>query len=89
MITAMHALLYTDDPAKTRAFSRDVLQWPHSRSRAMTCAPRWPSCAAWRGVHPRGARRRVRHHDRPRRPRLGADTAALPPRLRPAGTQPL
>lgn len=30
MITAMHALLYTDDPDATRAFFRDVLQWPHA-----------------------------------------------------------
>jgi predicted enzyme related to lactoylglutathione lyase len=28
MITAMHALVYSDDPAATRAFFRDVLNWP-------------------------------------------------------------
>jgi predicted enzyme related to lactoylglutathione lyase len=28
MITAVHNLIYSDDPAATRAFFRDVLQWP-------------------------------------------------------------
>ena len=28
MITAMHALLYSDDPTATRAFLKDVLRWP-------------------------------------------------------------
>jgi predicted enzyme related to lactoylglutathione lyase len=28
MITALHALLYSDDPPTTRAFLRDVLEWP-------------------------------------------------------------
>lgn len=29
MITAVHALLYTDDAEAARAFFRDVLGWPH------------------------------------------------------------
>jgi predicted enzyme related to lactoylglutathione lyase len=29
MITAMHALIYSDDPAATRAFLKDVLRWPY------------------------------------------------------------
>ena len=29
MITALHALIYSDDPAATRAFMRDVLGWPY------------------------------------------------------------
>jgi catechol 2,3-dioxygenase-like lactoylglutathione lyase family enzyme len=29
MITAIHALIYSDDPAATRAFLRDVLGWPY------------------------------------------------------------
>ncbi|MCX5043047.1 VOC family protein [Aldersonia sp. NBC_00410] len=29
MITAMHALLYADDPDAARDFFRDVLGWPH------------------------------------------------------------
>ena len=28
-ITAVHTLIYSDDAAATRAFLRDVLQWPH------------------------------------------------------------
>ena len=28
MITAVHALIYSDDPAATRAFLKDVLKWP-------------------------------------------------------------
>jgi catechol 2,3-dioxygenase-like lactoylglutathione lyase family enzyme len=29
MITAVHTLVYADDPERTRAFLRDVLGWPH------------------------------------------------------------
>jgi catechol 2,3-dioxygenase-like lactoylglutathione lyase family enzyme len=29
MITAVHTLIYSDDPPATRAFLRDVLGWPH------------------------------------------------------------
>jgi predicted enzyme related to lactoylglutathione lyase len=29
MITAIHTLIYSDDPAATRAFLRDVLGWPY------------------------------------------------------------
>ena len=28
MITSVHTLVYSDDPPATRAFFRDVLQWP-------------------------------------------------------------
>jgi hypothetical protein len=28
MITAIHTLIYSDDPTATRAFLKDVLQWP-------------------------------------------------------------
>jgi catechol 2,3-dioxygenase-like lactoylglutathione lyase family enzyme len=28
MITAIHTLIYSDDPVATRAFLRDVLEWP-------------------------------------------------------------
>ena len=28
MITAVHTLIYSDDPIATRAFLRDVLRWP-------------------------------------------------------------
>ncbi|MGI8868969.1 MAG: VOC family protein [Mycobacteriales bacterium] len=29
MITAVHTLVYAEDPGAARAFFRDVLQWPH------------------------------------------------------------
>jgi catechol 2,3-dioxygenase-like lactoylglutathione lyase family enzyme len=29
MITAIHTLIYSDDPESTRAFFRDVLGWPY------------------------------------------------------------
>jgi len=29
MITAVHTLVYADDPDRARAFFRDVLGWPH------------------------------------------------------------
>ena len=29
MITAVHLLIYSDDPVATRAFFRDVLEWPY------------------------------------------------------------
>src|SRR5262245_16530863 len=29
MLTALHTLIYSDDPEATRAFFRDVLGWPH------------------------------------------------------------
>lgn len=29
MISAIHTLVYADDPAAARAFFRDVLEWPH------------------------------------------------------------
>jgi catechol 2,3-dioxygenase-like lactoylglutathione lyase family enzyme len=29
MITAVHTLVYADDPEAARAFFRDVLGWPH------------------------------------------------------------
>ncbi len=33
MITAIHLLLYADDPEAARAFFRDVLGWPHVEAR--------------------------------------------------------
>jgi predicted enzyme related to lactoylglutathione lyase len=29
MLTALHTLIYSDDPDATRAFLRDVLEWPN------------------------------------------------------------
>lgn len=32
MITSVHTLIYSDDPEATRAFLRDVLEWPYAES---------------------------------------------------------
>jgi len=32
MITSVHTLIYSDDPEATRAFLRDVLEWPYVES---------------------------------------------------------
>jgi catechol 2,3-dioxygenase-like lactoylglutathione lyase family enzyme len=53
MITSVHTLIYSDDPAATRAFLRDVLGWPfieHPES-----APGWlifKTGPSELGVHP-------------------------------------
>ena len=67
MITAVHNLVYSDDAAATRAFFRDVLQWPFVTDDGLaTSGRRQPT--AWLifgtgpsevGVHPtRGPRAR-------------------------------
>ena len=33
MITGFHSIIYSDDAEATRAFFRDVLDWPHGRRR--------------------------------------------------------
>ena len=40
MIKAVHALIYSDDAEATRAFLRDVLQWPSVEEPFST--PPWP-----------------------------------------------
>lgn len=53
MITSLHTLIYSDDPEATRAFLRDVLEWPwvkHPESE-----PGWlifKSGPSETGVHP-------------------------------------
>ena len=50
MINAVHVLLYSDDPDATRAFFRDVLEWPYLES-----DPGWlifRSGPSELGVHP-------------------------------------
>ena len=70
MITAVHTLMYSDDPAATRTFLRDVLQWPHVREGEDE--PAWLIFATGpseMGVHPtrseHGGRvfESVRHHE--------------------------
>ena len=53
MITAVHLLIYSDDPPATRAFVRDVLGWPYLPD--PSSAPDWlifQSGPSEMGVHP-------------------------------------
>ena len=53
MITSLHALIYSDDAAATRAFLRDVLQWPWVQDPELE--PDWPifrTGPSEMGVHP-------------------------------------
>ena len=55
MITAMHALVYSDDAAATRAFFRDVLRWPFVSDDEGSEASDWLIFRSGRsevGVHP-------------------------------------
>jgi predicted enzyme related to lactoylglutathione lyase len=51
MITGIHTVIYSDDPAATRAFIRDVLGWPFIEP-----TPGWLIFATGQtemGIHPR------------------------------------
>jgi catechol 2,3-dioxygenase-like lactoylglutathione lyase family enzyme len=70
MITALHALLYSEDPPATRAFLRDILDWPYLED--TNSEPGWlifRSGPSELGVHPSswtygGESRRVPiHHE--------------------------
>ena len=70
MITAIHALLYSDDPPATRAFLRDVLGWPFVEH--VESGPGWlifGSGPSEIGVHPtqmvHGGQEHIvpRHHE--------------------------
>jgi len=53
MITAVHTLIYSDDPEATRAFLRDVLGW--SSVQVPDSSPPWPifkTGPSELGVHP-------------------------------------
>lgn len=53
MIKAVHALIYSDDPVATRAFLRDVLEWPFVEDSGSE--PGWlifKSGPSEMGVHP-------------------------------------
>jgi predicted enzyme related to lactoylglutathione lyase len=53
MITAVHALIYSDDPEATRTFLRDVLGWPSVED--SHGEPPWPiykTGPSEMGVHP-------------------------------------
>lgn len=69
MITAVHALIYTDDPTATRAFLRDVLQWPSVSESGGDDPADWlifRSGPSEVGVHPTGGPddewQTTRHH---------------------------
>lgn len=61
MITAVHTLVYSDDPQATRAFFRDVLRWPHvSDEGSSTETDAWLIFRSGRselGVHPTSGER--------------------------------
>jgi predicted enzyme related to lactoylglutathione lyase len=69
MITAMHALVYSDDATATRAFFRDVLRWPFvSDEGSRSEADEWLIFRSGRsevGVHPTGGEgwSTTRHHE--------------------------
>jgi catechol 2,3-dioxygenase-like lactoylglutathione lyase family enzyme len=67
MITAIHTLIYSDDPAATRAFLRDVLQWPYVED--VGTEPGWlifNTGAGEMGVHPTRAERGGQVYESPR-----------------------
>lgn len=67
MITSLHALIYSDDPDATRAFLRDVLQWPWVQDEASE--PDWPifrTGPSEMGVHPTESSYEGEHYSHPR-----------------------
>ncbi|WP_425307605.1 VOC family protein [Ammonicoccus fulvus] len=56
MITALHALIYSDDAAATRAFFKDVLRWPFISDQGESADPNdwliFRSGPSELGVHP-------------------------------------
>jgi predicted enzyme related to lactoylglutathione lyase len=66
VITAIHLLIYSDDPAATRSFLRDVLQWPYVEEES---APGWlifRSGPSELGVHPTRQVHEGRTYESPR-----------------------
>jgi len=67
MITSIHALIYSDDPAATRAFLRDVLGWPYIDD--ASSEPGWLIFGTGRselGVHPTHSVWEGTEHNSPR-----------------------
>src|SRR5829696_3486721 len=67
MITAVHLLIYSDDAPATRAFLRDVLEWPFVEDTGPD--PGWLIFATGRselGVHPTGTPSEGTEHAAPR-----------------------
>jgi catechol 2,3-dioxygenase-like lactoylglutathione lyase family enzyme len=66
VITAVHLLIYSDDPVATRSFFRDVLGWPYVDEEA---APGWlifKSGPSELGVHPTSQTHQGVTHEDPR-----------------------
>lgn len=64
MITAVHTLIYSDDPDATRAFFRDVLGWPYAQD-----APGWlifKTGPSELGVHPTAGEHEGQTYSSPR-----------------------
>jgi predicted enzyme related to lactoylglutathione lyase len=67
VITAVHLLIYSDDPVATRAFFRDVVGWPHVEDEA---TPGWlvfKSGPSELGVHPTAQTHEGQTYEHPRR----------------------
>jgi len=67
MITSIHALIYSDDPAATRAFLRDVVGWPFVED--VGSEPGWlifGTGPGEMGVHPTHTVWEGRTYDQPR-----------------------
>ena len=67
MITSIHTLIYSDDAEATRAFLRDVLQWPWVQDEASE--PDWPifrSGPSEIAVHPTESDYQGEHYSHPR-----------------------
>jgi catechol 2,3-dioxygenase-like lactoylglutathione lyase family enzyme len=63
VITALHTLIYSDDPSATRAFFRDVLGWPYVEHEQS--GPGWlifKSGPSELGIHPTSGPSQL-HHD--------------------------
>jgi predicted enzyme related to lactoylglutathione lyase len=67
MITAVHTLIYSDDAPATRAFLRDVLDWPYVEHEAS--GPGWlifKTGPSELGVHPTSSVHEGREYSSPR-----------------------
>ena len=67
MLTAIHLLIYSDDPEATRAFFRDVLAWPYVDQPDST--PGWlifKTGPSELGVHPTSYTHEGEAHSHPR-----------------------
>jgi len=61
MITAVHTLVYADDPEAARAFFRDVIGWPHVDAHGGWLIFKLPPAEL--GIHPSGEGSPGGHHE--------------------------